>query len=85
MKEKLNNPSAFPVTAKQFFEGKKAIGMTLLDYFAAKVLQANLTNPELLETVTKERELLKGNYQDKTAQIAYKYAKAMLKERTKYL
>lgn len=80
-KEKLNNPKAFPIRGVT----RMNTGMTLLDYFAAKVLEANLSNPELLQTVTKERELLTGTYQEKTAQIAYKYAKAMLIERKKYI
>ena len=41
----MKNPPAFPVGLEAFGEDKT--GMTLRDYFAAKVLQAQLSMPEI--------------------------------------
>lgn len=46
-------------------------GMSLRDYFAAKALQGILANPE------------RNSLPDGAAYNAYKYADAMMKERTK--
>ena len=55
-------------------------GMTLRDYFAAKAMQANLTNPELMKVVTSS-EVIGTEFADRLANISYKYADAMLKAR----
>jgi len=55
-------------------------GMTLRDYFAAKAMQANLTNPELMKVVTSS-EVIGAEFADRLANISYKYADAMLKAR----
>ncbi len=48
-KNKTENPSAFPTTKDNFSEQPHLIqvsqGMTLRDYFAAKAMQALLSNP----------------------------------------
>ena len=41
----MNNPPAFPVGLEAFGEDK--VGMTLRDYFAAKAMQAIITNHKL--------------------------------------
>jgi hypothetical protein len=61
----MNNPSAFPIPFETHHDG-----MTLRDYFAAKAMQALLTNPEC------QLEAL-----DEVPQASYKMADAMMKER----
>ena len=62
------NPQAFPKTP--FIEiGTPQNGMTLRDYFAAKAMQAILSNPEY------------GDEDDSLAGAAYYVADAMLKAR----
>lgn len=57
-------------------------GMTLRDYFAAKAMQAFLSNNELLkESVTCYRDSLSS--EEAVAQLAYDQADFMLKERSK--
>lgn len=55
-------------------------GMTLRDYFAAKMLNGMVASPELLEVVT-AAEVLGDEYSQRCANIAYKWADAMLKAR----
>lgn len=73
---------AFPGT--QYANGVQPTGfsqgMTLRDYFAAKAMQANLTNPELMKVVTSS-EVIGAEFADRLANISYKYADAMLKAR----
>lgn len=60
----------------------KENGMDLRDYFAAKAMQANLSNPEFLQVVTAEQANGK-DCADRVAKISYLYADAMMKAREK--
>lgn len=55
-------------------------GMDLRDYFAAKAMQAMLTNPEFLNVVTKE-EINGKDCASRVAKVSYKYADAMMEAR----
>lgn len=57
-------------------------GMSLRDYFAAKVMQASLSSPEFMVIVTAD-EALGENARQRISKISYKYADAMLEERNK--
>lgn len=76
--KKPSNPSAFPVELEVQVSEESGYcydkGMTLLDYFAAKVLQGFMANPDF--TLGRE-QTLSGE--------AYKIASEMLKEREKHL
>ena len=69
----MNNPPAFPTV--QYADGVRPSGfdngMTLLDYFAAKAIQAILTSPSWME-----------NKPSTLAKMSYEIADAMLKART---
>ena len=65
------NEPAFPHSRL----GSDADGMTLRDYFAAKVLAGMWTNSELLTT------LKRGHETEEIATAAYEQADAMLKAR----
>jgi hypothetical protein len=103
---KPENPMAFPTTYRKLVSDEESIkngkheykmidaykdGMTLRDYFAAKAMQALLTNSyqmeELEGLVKKEMEKGNGNYKDLGPKIlsnkSYELADAMLKERLK--
>lgn len=71
---------AFPTEVVTTNDGWIHSGMTLRDYFAAKAMQANLTNPELMKVVTSS-EVIGAEFADRLANISYKYADAMLKAR----
>jgi len=59
-------------------------GMSLRDYFAAKAMQAILTNQDLASAVVKDSIANKKvKPTDVLAFAAYEYADAMLAERTK--
>ena len=60
--------------------GTAYTGMTLRDYFAAKMLQGMVASPELLKIVT-AAEVLGDEYSQRCATISYKWADAMLKAR----
>lgn len=69
----MNNPSAFPLLEKSYGSLDLADpGMTLRDYFAAKMLAGLILDDE-------------GDLSDadRIAQIAYRFADAMLKAREK--
>jgi len=70
----MNNPPAFPVGLEAFGEDK--VGMTLRDYFAAKVLQAYLSMPETATAISTN----KTTSQD-VCGACYAWADAMLKAR----
>ena len=67
----MKNQSAFPWTADdgEMIQGEK--GMTLRDYFAAKVMQGMMANGQVLKLVSDET----------LASAAYEMADAMLKAR----
>ena len=65
------NEPAFPHSRL----GSDADGMTLRDYFAAKVMEGMWTNSELLKT------LKDGQESEEIAMAAYEQADAMLKAR----
>ena len=71
----INGGSAFPVTEQKNINGEFSTyaetGMTLRDYFAAKVLQGLCSNPSF-EGIATEIEF---------AQAAYKQADAMIEVR----
>jgi hypothetical protein len=74
--KKQNNPKAFatssPSCAK--YDGHLQEGMTLLDYFAAKAMQA-MTNTGTTN----------DGFEVEASRRAYKIASAMLKEREKHI
>jgi len=76
---KTNNPSAFPFQSRDASEQLDApeLGMTLMDYFAAKALSAMIGNES------------KGIWGKATvvpfAKYAYEFAQAMLEERERLL
>jgi len=82
----MKNQNAFPHYGES--DGVGGViepGMTLLDYFAAKAMQATRSNPILLEPVA---DLAKDNNKDIyeiLAQMSYEIADAMIKEREKYI
>lgn len=67
----MNNPPAFP---NSYYSNVN--GMTLRDYFAAKAMQAFLTNDAIANSVNTSSEWLM-----KTAITSYEMADAMLKVR----
>lgn len=72
MNEKDTGGPAFPRVVEQPNGYMKAVeGMTLLDYFAAKAMQALLSDPEWRT----------GEWKTDTATTSYKVADAMLKAR----
>ena len=76
----MNNPPAFPLTSNWHNELKHYNGMGLRDYFAAKAMQALISSPRMPAPAA-----LGGS--DVTdvivADLSYKMADAMLKEREK--
>lgn len=56
-------------------------GMSLRDYFAAAVLNGMQANPEFLQAAT--RSPRNGTVAEQCAEVAYRYADAMLRERIK--
>ena len=93
MEQKLNNPPAFPSDQTWInkrddsLEGEKYEGMTLRDYFAAKALQAIITKMPAVDTQGDLGRKVKFEELDDTKKLfafsAYKYADAMLAERSK--
>ncbi len=82
MDDKLKNPFVFP-QLDEFPSGKVGVisgGITLRDYFAAKVLQATISNKDELTNVIMdaENDLSEG---ENVANHAYYFADAMLKAR----
>ena len=70
-----DSQSAFPTPADC-----NAFGMTLRDYFAAKTMNGMLSNEQYDEFLgAGDFSVVVGRY----AQLAYKYADAMLQERAK--
>ena len=68
----MNNPPAFPTTMHNYGDGKYAShGMTLRDYFAAKAMQALLSDTDWRIDMDIED----------TAKAAYMTADAMMKAR----
>lgn len=84
MENKPNNPQAFPTVNpnydnnwnKDYYNN----GMTLRDYFANSAMQANLTNPDLMEIVS-EKSIQDGTTFDAIARVSYQISDAMLKQR----
>ena len=73
----MNNPPAFPVQSIYIEDQEtNSTGMTLRDYFAAKAMQAFLTNDAIANSVNTSSEWL-----IKTAVASYEMANAMLKAR----
>ena len=51
-------------------------GMSLRDYFAAKAMQAMISNPNIVRPMNNEPEKM-----DDFCKVAYEYSDAMLKQR----
>ena len=68
----MTNQPAFPFTDSA--SPREHSGMTLLDYFAAKAMQAEITG------MASRRETL---FYEECAALAYEMAEAMMAERTK--
>jgi len=79
MSEDNNNPPAFPNVANEGFHERD--GMSLRDYFAAKVLPLLMQTPDQLVELGSD-ELIENSI-SATAEACYIYADAMLKERAK--
>ena len=78
----LKNGQAFPhhiVCDKGFSEPIPEQGMTMRDYFAAKAMQATLSNIEWMKTLAKSNDNLGGSLL--VAVSAYEVADAMLRAR----
>ena len=78
----IKNEPAFPhhiVCDKGFSEPIAEQGMTLRDYFAAKAMQATLSNIEWMKTLAKSNDNLGGSLL--VAVSAYEVADAMLRAR----
>ena len=81
MERKPKNPNAFPIALKDNNNpfNSDAKGMTLRDYFAAKAMQANLSD---LKTIRAMAQDAKGvPFNEYLAKESYKMADAMLKQR----
>ena len=82
----MKNPQAFPkLNAEEQCSGEflaiQEKGMTLLDYFAGKILSATISNDRFLNKLiheSKDSDLGRERY---LAEHCYIYAEAMLEER----
>lgn len=63
--------------------GENHDGMTLRDYFAAKVLPSLIVDGTALDSIRRASQECKVDGLELTAQMAYAYADAMLAERSK--
>ena len=72
-KEELVNPRAFPKLSTNYQKGTD--GMSLRDYFAGQAIVGILSNYNIEE--------LKVSFEEIIPKLAYMYADAMLKERSK--
>ena len=77
----MNNPLAFPMTGFETRNGQGIqsvhhTGMTLRDYFAAKVLQAQLSIPETIIAISTNKITVQN-----VCGSCYEWADAMLKAR----
>jgi len=72
-----------PAFPSPMFASQAAQGMTLRDYFAAAALQALISSPDYLDTITARGFRRGTEASGLTAQAAYVYADAMLAEREK--
>jgi hypothetical protein len=80
----MNNPPAFPVQSVYIEDQEtNSRGMTLRDYFAAKAMQALLSDPAWRQAnkFCSDPKKPKGLLRDEAAIAAYKQADAMLKAR----
>lgn len=73
---KPDNSGAFHLSIPGYCVIEPEYGMTLLDYFAAKAMQAFITSPQYYDVV-------KDN--ESASNASYIMANAMLKERKKHL
>ena len=71
MNKKIENPYVFPSTIRDSYTGEITTGITLRDYFAAKVLQGFISDPTYNP----------DNYFETLAKNSYKMADSMLKQR----
>lgn len=72
---KPNNPMAFPVCTEKVYE----TGLTMRDYFAAKAMQAMISNPNILRPNPNSGNV--DNQLKDFTSVCYEYADAMLKTR----
>lgn len=79
MKKQIEKSRAFPQKIKEEVNGgiqeRYELGLTMRDYFAAKAMQAMLSNQEMWSN--------NDTMEDYVSQESYKMADAMLKERLK--
>jgi hypothetical protein len=73
----VDNPRAFPSQSP----GHISNGMTLLDYFAAKIIAGLLANDDFLDRISIQADKLKISHEEALSRAAYIQAKAMLAER----
>jgi hypothetical protein len=75
----MNNPSAFPVQSVYIEDQEtNSTGMTLRDYFAAKAMQGLIAHEERAKQLGSHNL---GDFDERVAVAAYRYANAMLKAR----
>lgn len=74
-----NGGAAFPVPSGTLVNQ----GMTLRDYFAAKVLPTMITDGAALEAIKMMAKKTGMDAFELTAKMCYEYADALLKERAK--
>ncbi len=72
------NGPAFPMSGGGYLH----LGMTLRDYFAAHAMNGMVASPELMQALT-ELEIAAKGADYVIAAYAYRYADAMLAERSK--
>lgn len=84
MENKPNNLNAFPGMESSAFgqDTGHYHGMTLRDYFAAKAMQAVLSNQTFLQTVLRDAQV-GAIASDAVSKTAFVMADAMLKQREK--
>jgi hypothetical protein len=71
------NPSAFPISGSQY---RHTAGMTLRDYFAAKAMQGLIAHEEQASRLSSANI---GDFDERVAFAAYRYADAMMERRNK--
>lgn len=74
----MNNPPAFPFVEPPTAGYSIAKGMTLRDYFAAKAMQGLIAHEERAKQLGSHNL---GDFDERVAVAAYRYANAMLKAR----
>ena len=81
--KKSENPLVFPLTDPASKSEAENQSMTLLDYFAAKAMQAHITNPVYMNSISEIKNTKKAA--ECVCKDSYMVALNMLKQRQKHL